>query len=86
MPPRGHTHPQGVVRVGVEVILWPVWPGDGQRDLLAYANRGVLPLGVVALDEHELCGVAALRAESIATHAHLAPWAAAGLVRPCLGR
>ena len=64
----------------------PTGPGDAQRDLLAYANRGALPLGVVALYANELCGVAALRAESIATHAHLSPWAAAGLVRPCLRR
>jgi GNAT superfamily N-acetyltransferase len=64
----------------------PTGPGDAQRDLLADAHRGALPLGIVALDEHELCGVAALRAESIVTHAHLRPWAAAGLVKPCLRR
>ena len=60
----------------------PSGQGDAQRDLLAYANLGALPFGAVALDEHELCGVAALRAESIATHTHLTPWAVAGLVRP----
>ena len=64
----------------------PSGPGDAQRDLLAYANRGGVPFGLVALEADELCGVAALRAESIATHAHLSPWAVAGLVRPSLRR
>ena len=36
---------------------------------------------MVAFRDASLCGVAALKAESIASHAHLWPWAAAGLVR-----
>jgi GNAT superfamily N-acetyltransferase len=53
---------------------------------LSYANRGELPVGVVAFYENEVCGVAALRSESIATHTHLGPWAAAGLVSPLYRR
>lgn len=58
----------------------PGGPGDARGDLLAYANRTELPVGLVAFFEDELCGVAALKSESIATHLHLGPWAAAGLV------
>ncbi len=66
---------------------WPSYygasgPGDALRDLQAFANRGSLPVGVVAFREGSLCGVAALKAESIASHRHLTPWAAAGLVKP----
>ncbi len=59
----------------------PDGPGDAQRDLMAYANRGSLPVGVVAFRDGVLCGIAALKADSIASHRHLAPWAAAGLVK-----
>jgi GNAT superfamily N-acetyltransferase len=41
---------------------------------------------VVAFYENELCGVAALKSESITTHSHLGPWAAAGLVSPVYRR
>lgn len=66
---------------------WPsyygtVGPGDARRDLQAFANHGSLPVGVVALRGGRVCGVAALKAESIASHRHLSPWAAAGLVSP----
>jgi len=68
---------------------WPAWygpggPGDARKDLESYADGGSLPVGVVALQEGRVCGVAALRAESIASHRHLTPWAAAGLVDPAL--
>lgn len=56
-------------------------PGNAQLDLQAFANRGSLPVGVVAFREGKACGVAALKAESIRTHRHLSPWAAAGLVQ-----
>jgi GNAT superfamily N-acetyltransferase len=56
-------------------------PGDAAQDLQAFANRGSLPVGVVALRDGRVCGIAALKAESIASHRHLSPWAAAGLVR-----
>jgi len=66
---------------------WPEWYGPAGRasardDLCAYAAGGPgLPFGVVALLGDEVCGVAALRAESIASHRHLAPWATALLVK-----
>ena len=68
---------------------WPSWygpdgPGDAHADLRAFADRGGgLPVGVVALGPgNEPLGVAALKAMSIPTHAHLTPWAAAGYVLP----
>jgi GNAT superfamily N-acetyltransferase len=68
---------------------WPQWYGQGGRgsalqDLQAYAHEGSLPVGVVALQQGRVCGVAALKAESIESHAHLSPWAAAGLVQPSM--
>ena len=65
---------------------WPAYygaagRGNARRDLHAYANPAGLPFGVVAFREGAVCGVAALKAASIATHAHLSPWAAAGVVR-----
>lgn len=65
---------------------WPEYygaggPGDAQNDLQAFANHDRLPIGVVAFQDGELCGVAALKANSIASHSHLSPWAAAGLVK-----
>jgi GNAT superfamily N-acetyltransferase len=59
----------------------PGGPGDAASDLLRYSNRSGLPVGLIALRGEELCGIAALKPESISTHPHLAPWAAAGLVR-----
>lgn len=65
---------------------WPEYygagsPGDAQNDLQSFANHDRLPIGVVAFQDGELCGVAALKADSIASHSHLSPWAAAGLVK-----
>ena len=60
----------------------PAGPGDARADLEAYGNTDGLPIGVAAFIGNELCGVAALKADSIASHAHLGPWAAAGLVAP----
>lgn len=67
-------------------LEWPSYyeaggRGSAQQDLQAYANLDGLPYGVAAFRGGSLCGVAALKAESIASHAHLSPWAAAGLVR-----
>lgn len=69
------------------VAEWPSWygaqgPGDAAGDLHSYASAVGLPRAVVAFAEGEVCGVAALKADSIASHAHLTPWAAAGLVDP----
>lgn len=68
---------------------WPAWygpggPGDALQDLRAFADGRGLPIGVVAFRAGTLCGVAALKATSIASHDHLTPWAAAGLVAPAL--
>jgi GNAT superfamily N-acetyltransferase len=57
-------------------------PGDAEQDLLAYASRGGLPVGLIAFYDDQLCGIAALKAHSLSTHTHLSPWAAAGLVLP----
>jgi GNAT superfamily N-acetyltransferase len=68
---------------------WPDWygpggPGDVEGDVRSFANEGGLPLGVIAFSDGAPCGAAALKAESIPTHTHLAPWAAAGFVVPRL--
>lgn len=60
----------------------PGGPGDATQDLMAYASRGNLPVGLIAFSQDELCGIAALKSHSISTHPHLGPWAAAGLVLP----
>jgi GNAT superfamily N-acetyltransferase len=70
---------------------WPSYygaggPGDAKRDLRAYSNTVGLPFGLVALFDGSVCGVAVLKADSIASHAHLSPWIAGGLVRPDLRR
>ncbi len=67
---------------------WPAWyrsgRGDARRDLESYSNQGSLPVGVVALKRGIVCGVGALKAESVASHVHLTPWASAGFVDPAL--
>jgi GNAT superfamily N-acetyltransferase len=68
---------------------WPSWygpegSGSAEADLRAFAQPDALPVGLVALRGSELLGVGALKASSIPSHAHLRPWAAAGLVRPDL--
>ena len=60
----------------------PLGPGDAAADLASFARRDSLPVGLVAFCGVELCGVAALKADSIPTHAHLGPWASAGMVAP----
>jgi predicted N-acetyltransferase YhbS len=59
-------------------------PGDAHRDLQSFANRHTLPLGLVALIDGQVAGIAALKPDSIASHAHLSPWVAAGMVDPAL--
>lgn len=60
----------------------PTGNGNAEEDLLAYSNQSKLPIGVVAYLNGELCGIMVLKAQSITTHSHLSPWAAAGLVAP----
>jgi GNAT superfamily N-acetyltransferase len=57
-------------------------PGDAAGDLAAYCGRDVLPVGVVALLDGEVVGIAALKAASIDAYPQFTPWAAAGLVVP----
>jgi len=68
---------------------WPEWYGPGGRgnavaDLTGFAtSESKLPVGFIALDREDReipVGVMALKAESLPTHRHLCPWAAAGLV------
>lgn len=64
---------------------WPAYYGPGGRgdaaaDLRAFAATTGLPFGLVALYGDHPCGMATLKAESIASHRHLTPWVAAGLV------
>jgi GNAT superfamily N-acetyltransferase len=66
---------------------WPAWYGpDGRgsalNDLRSYAGPEGLPRGVVAFVNEVVCGTATLKADSIASCAHLSPWAAAALVEP----
>jgi GNAT superfamily N-acetyltransferase len=66
---------------------WPAWygpegPGSAEDDLRAFAAGEGLPSGVVALRGDGILGVGALKEDSIPSHRHLSPWAAAGLVRP----
>ena len=71
---------------------WPQWygrggPGNAAADLHAFADGRALPLGVLALADGVPCGLAALKAESIPSHAQLIPWAACGFVLPrCRGQ
>jgi GNAT superfamily N-acetyltransferase len=66
---------------------WPSYYGAGgvgnaAADLRAYANTDALPVGVVAFCDQQLCGVAALKADSIASRSDLGPWVGAGFVHP----
>jgi GNAT superfamily N-acetyltransferase len=60
----------------------PTGPGNAEQDLVAYSSREKLPVGLVAFYEAQLCGIAVLKPDSISTHKHLSPWAAAGFVVP----
>jgi GNAT superfamily N-acetyltransferase len=67
---------------------WPGWyaqhgAGDLLGDVDAFAaSERELPVGLVVFDDDEPVGFGALKQSSIGTHAHLAPWAAAGYVVP----
>ena len=67
---------------------WPEWYGEGgcgnaAQDAAAFAaSESSLPVGLIAFEENAPVGVCALKAESLPTHRHLTPWAAAGLVLP----
>jgi GNAT superfamily N-acetyltransferase len=67
---------------------WPAWygaggAGDVHADLAAFsASESALPVGLLAFIDGQAVGTGALKRESIASHAHLSPWAAAGFVLP----
>ncbi len=67
---------------------WPAWygpggPGDIDADLRAFAaSANALPLGLLVLQDGQAIGAGALKTESIPSHRHLGPWAAAGYVLP----
>ncbi len=70
---------------------WPAYygasgPGDAETDLRAYLNASGLPVGLVAFRGNEVCGVAALKAQSIASRPDIGPWAGAGFVAPARRR
>jgi GNAT superfamily N-acetyltransferase len=60
--------------------------GNAAADLRGYANTEALPVGIVAFCNQQLCGVAALKADSIASRSALGPWAGAGFVHPSFRR
>jgi GNAT superfamily N-acetyltransferase len=52
----------------------------------AYTNRGSVPVGLVAFQQGEPCGFAALKREAFPSHPHLLPWAGAAYVKPSMRR
>ncbi len=70
------------------VSEWPSWygpggPGNVEQDVNAFAaSEDALPVGMLVFEGNQPIGAGALKAESIPTHAHLSPWAAAGYVLP----
>ncbi len=75
------------------VSEWPNWygpscPGRVTEDLAAFAASEIqLPVGMVVFEGRVPVGAGALKAQSIPSHSHLGPWAAAGYVLPsCRGR
>jgi GNAT superfamily N-acetyltransferase len=72
---------------------WPSWYGPGgqgnvAQDLEAFsASETTLPVGMVIFENQVHVGAGALKTQSIPSHTHLGPWAAAGYVLPsCRGR
>lgn len=67
---------------------WPHWygpggPGNVIADVQAFAaSETALPVGMLLFEGQRPVGAAALKAESIPSHTHLGPWAAAGYVLP----
>ncbi len=67
---------------------WPDWYGEGgpgnlPGDIEAFAaSPTTLPVGMLIFAAATPVGFAALKRDSIPSHAHLAPWAGAGYVLP----
>ena len=75
------------------VSEWPGWygpggPGNVAHDVEAFAaSETTLPVGMIIFENQIPAGAGALKAQSIPSHSHLSPWAAAGYVLPaCRGR
>jgi GNAT superfamily N-acetyltransferase len=75
------------------IAEWPGWYGaDGERnatlDLKEFASsEDTLPVGMVMFENGTPVGAGALKTQSIPSHRHLYPWAAAGYIQPsCRGR
>jgi GNAT superfamily N-acetyltransferase len=72
---------------------WPGWYGAGgqgnvSQDLEAFAaSETHLPVGMIIFENDVPVGAGVLKVQSIPSHTHLSPWAAAGYVSPsCRGR
>ena len=72
---------------------WPDWYGPGGQgnvidDIEAFAtSESSLPIGMIIFENDIPVGAGALKMQSIPSHKHLSPWAAAGYVVPaCRGR
>ena len=67
---------------------WPDWYGAGgqgnvMNDIEAFANSEIsLPVGMIIFENDIPVGAGALKKQSIPSHKHLSPWAAAGYVVP----
>lgn len=66
---------------------WPEWYGVQPRaqtvaEMQARAQADAIPACLVALEDGELAGTAAIAAASIDSHAHLTPWLVGLWVRP----
>ena len=67
---------------------WPQWYGPGGQGSAASdldefaASEFKLPVGMVIFENQVPVGAGALKAQSIPSHPHLSPWAAAGYVLP----
>ena len=99
MPPVVHAQPLAQHRELLPLVgqwftsEWPGWYGPGgngniKQDLEAFASSEVtLPVGMVIFENQKPVGVGVLKAQSIPSHPHFGPWAAAGYVIPsCRGR
>lgn len=86
-----HSHPDLISALAAGFREeWPDYYGteqsDAECDLRSYANRHMLPIGVVATFEGSACGFMALKKEPFSTHPDLFPWVGAAWVKPSLRR
>lgn len=60
----------------------PEGNGDARQDLLQYATRGTLPVGLVGFVGEQPVGLVVLTESADTKRPDLSPWVAAGLVHP----